>query len=123
MTTHQNMKKQALDEAAKKYWEDYFKDYGKLWVRDIPRKITAHLATSVKKQASARDEVPLEGMTYPIWGTSMGDGSLFVEGTFKGHAGLNGKSVRVARFFGALFDAEGKLVKYEDTDVSSVIRD
>jgi len=33
------MQKEAVDQAAKEYWSVYFKDYGKQWVRDIPRRI------------------------------------------------------------------------------------
>jgi hypothetical protein len=41
-------RKVAIDDIAKKYWEEYFKDsgYGSAWVREIPRKIKAHLSTS-----------------------------------------------------------------------------
>jgi len=41
-------RKVAIDDIAKKYWEEYFKDsgYGSAWVREIPRKIKAHLGVS-----------------------------------------------------------------------------
>lgn len=119
MTKRQNMKKQALDEAAKKYWEEYFKDYGKLWVRDIPRKITAHLATSVRRHATVKKQITVEGEALPLWGKEQADGSLFVEGAFKGQV-ANGKQIRL--MWAALFDADGKILKYEDTDLSSIIR-
>lgn len=40
-----HLRKIAVDEVTKKYWEEYFKDsgYGSAWVKDIPRKIKACL--------------------------------------------------------------------------------
>src|SRR5262245_12755428 len=44
----------AVDEQAKAYWTEYYKDsdYGQLWVRDIPMRIKAAFALTSKIAAS-----------------------------------------------------------------------
>lgn len=48
--------KTAVDSNAEKYWEEYFNQggtaYGKLWVRKIPMRIQAALASKTGKTAS-----------------------------------------------------------------------
>jgi hypothetical protein len=48
----QTLTKQAVDAEAERYWEEYYKDsgYGKLWTREIPKRVQAELQ---KRQASA----------------------------------------------------------------------
>ena len=51
MTTP-NMSKVALDSVATDYWTKYFGPYGRQWVRDIPKKVKAHVA-GLNKSAAA----------------------------------------------------------------------
>jgi hypothetical protein len=48
-------RKVAVDEVAKRYWEQYFADsgYGAAWVREIPKKVKAALGSS-SRSASLR---------------------------------------------------------------------
>ncbi len=93
------MQKTALDQAAKSYWGDYFKEYGQMWVRDIPRRI---------KQAAARQlKAEIEGEFAPIAG-NVNDGELSVEASFVGKIGYHNGKILVT----ASFDAEGKISEF-----------
>jgi hypothetical protein len=49
-----SLQKWAVDEKAKKYWQDFYKEYGKSWVRDIPRKVKKAFVEG-KRVASSED--------------------------------------------------------------------
>ena len=47
--------KLAVDPEAKKYWSKYFKDYGKMLTRDIPRKKHKSIRKSAEVDQYAKD--------------------------------------------------------------------
>ncbi len=47
-----NMIKQGVDDAAKKYWQLLFEEYGSQLVKDVPRRIKAELDKSRKVASS-----------------------------------------------------------------------
>jgi len=69
------LSKQAVDQAAKSYWEKYYKEYGKAWVREIPKRIKS----AVAKQAGFKDE---EGLLVPTARVERGENQIF-EGTYR----------------------------------------
>lgn len=50
------MKRVAVDEVAKKYWEDYYMEYGRAWIRDIPRRIKAAVDEERPTRTASTDE-------------------------------------------------------------------
>ena len=93
------MQKTALDQAAKSYWSDYFKEYGKMWIRDIPRRI--------KTAASRHLKADIEGEFAPIAG-DMNNNMLSVEASFVGKIGNQEGKILVT----ASFDEEGKISEF-----------
>jgi hypothetical protein len=83
--------KKAVDSTAADYWTKYFGDYGRLWVRRIPRKIAVALKD---KQASI---MPL--------GHAVTDEGVALEGI--------AKTSKKNHIFCARFDHRGKLIKFE----------
>lgn len=71
------MEKQAIDSAAKSYWELLYGEYGTALCRDIPRRIKAALLAN-KKVASIDDAADVR----PFAKASYGDGTL-VEGIYE----------------------------------------
>ena len=71
------MQKTAIDQAAKDYWGTYFKEYGKQWVRDIPRRIK----TAMRKRLQAST---IEGDIAPIAADVSKNNTLSVEAAFVG---------------------------------------
>lgn len=117
------MKKEAVDQTAVEYYIGYFKDYGKQWVKEIPRKIHARVAAIVTKVASSdKVELDLQGHSFPLYGRRLPNDGLIIEGVFRGNGTLGDKKFPVARMFIAEFDASGKIVNFEDTDISSVVQ-
>lgn len=91
-------KKIAVDEAAKRYWEEYLGDYGRLWVRDIPRNVRAALDrdTTTKVAVSGNSEpdvVPL--------GHAVTADRLILDGVIRGDS---------AMLFRAEFNHDGEIV-------------
>lgn len=95
------MQKVALDQTAKKYWSEYFKEYGQAWVRDIPRRI---------KRAAVRhlQAGTLEGEFAPVAGDVSANGSLSVEAAFIGQVDKQDAKILVT----ATFDGQGKLREF-----------
>lgn len=87
------MKRQALDNAAKDYWTAYFGEYGKAWVREIPRRIKA----AAHKKTAQLDEPSVVPAGYTI----TTDGGLDLEGAIRDASGT--------RLFSASFDADGNV--------------
>jgi hypothetical protein len=87
------MNKTALDDAAKAYWKDYFKDYGASWVRDIPRKIKASLMAN--KRIAAKTAEATDDQVRPLAKHVAEDGSVTLEGVYKAS---NGTLLFVADF-------------------------
>ena len=95
------MQKVALDQAAKSYWSDYFKEYGQMWVRNIPRRI---------KQATIRHEKAssIEGEFAPLAGDVSSNGTLSIEAAFVGKLDDQDAKIMVT----ASFDEEGKMKEF-----------
>ena len=93
--------KVAVDSAAKDYWTGYYKEYGKTWVRDIPRKIKKAMAGGTK---TANDE-GLQGKVAAI-GSALTDEAVFLEGLF---TATNGSEFA----FAAKFDHDGNVVEFD----------
>ena len=102
------MDKVAVDKATKDYWDNYFSEYGKMWTRDIPRRIKSAMVHSEKITASKVDGIVLP-MAYKI-----GDeDSLSIEAAFRGEIDGNKADILIT----ADFDAEGKM---KDLDINPI---
>jgi len=103
--------KQALDSEAEKYWEDYYKDsgYGKLWTREIPKRVQAELTKQAKTAGavSTANESPKPSIT-PI-ATVITDHGVVLEGLATYGQGPSAKS----RVFVADFDHEGAVLAFD----------
>jgi hypothetical protein len=103
------MDKTAVDSAANKYWSTYFKEYGKMWVRNIPKRIkTAMLQTKELNVKTA------EGSIAPVAHDISEDGILSLEAAFSGK--LDDQDARVLIL--AEFSEDGKMRKFEATRIS-----
>lgn len=91
------MKRQALDNAAKDYWTSYFGEYGKAWVREIPRRIKA----AAQKKTAQLETQTVEPTVVPAGYTVTTDGGLDLEGAMRDAGGT--------RLFSASFDADGNI--------------
>jgi hypothetical protein len=72
--------KQAVDQAAKSYWSDYFKEYGTAFVRSIPLKVKA----AVEKNAGLEQA---DGVLLPRAAALVSDGLTRLEGVYKHASG------------------------------------
>ena len=101
------MEKTAVDNAAKDYWATYFKEYGQMWVRDVPRRIKS----AVRRREKAASIV---GRIAPMAADVADDGTLSIEAAFVGK--LDDQDARV--LITAQFDAKGRLQNIETTRVT-----
>jgi hypothetical protein len=86
------MEKVAVDTKAKNYWSTYFKDYGKMWVRDVPRRVKSAMRRIIKA-----DKV--EGNIAPMAANIADDNTLSLEAAFVGKVdGHNAKVLITAQF-------------------------
>lgn len=98
------MDKIAVDNATKKYWDTYFKEYGKMWTREIPRRVkTAMIRTKDLGVKTA------EGNIVPIAHHIAEDDTLFIEAAFSGK--LDDRDAKVLVL--ASFNKEGKMLSFE----------
>ena len=95
------MQKVALDQAASKYWSDYFKEYGQAWVRNIPRRIKQ--ATLRQQKASS-----IEGEFAPLAADTSKDGTLSIEAAFIGKIDDQNAKIMIT----ASFNDEGKMKEF-----------
>ena len=100
------MEKTAVDATAKKYWEDYFKEYGQMWVRNIPRRIKSAVRMEMKAEKIEGSLVPLAYEVSP-------DGTLSLEAAFNGM--LDNKFAKV--LITAEFNEDGILTSFEPTRI------
>ena len=105
------MRKTAVDSVAASYWENYYKDsgYGKLWVREIPKRVQAELAkkkTAEKTEKSAADET----VTLRPIATLILDKTVHLEGLATYGSGQ-------VRAFVADFDHDGNIQGFDAADV------
>lgn len=103
------MDKTAADKAAKEYWSNYFKEYGQMWVRDIPRRIKTAMVRS--KDLGVKTA---EGNVAPIAHNVSEDGTLSIEAAFTGE--LDGRAGQVMIL--TEFDKQAKMKKFEVTRIA-----
>jgi hypothetical protein len=101
------MDKVAVDSTAKNYWSTYFKEYGQMWVRDVPRRIKQAMTREIKA-------TKLEGEIVPVAHDVSKDNTLSVEAAFIGKVdGVDSKIMITASF-----NAEGKMESIDTTRIS-----
>lgn len=100
------MDKVAVDAKAKEYWSAYFKEFGEMWVRDIPRRIKQAIRRDVKASK-------IEGTLKPIAKDVSTDKTLSIEAAFIGT--IDDKDARA--LITATFDPNGKM---QDIDITRV---
>lgn len=98
--------KWAVDEAAKKYWDEYYKEYGRTWTRDIPRRVKKAMVERVKL---ASNESQL-GIVTPI-ATSIAAEGVKLEGMFRSASGDN-------FMFYAEFDHNGEVGRFDSVKLA-----
>ena len=98
------MRKDAVDAVTKAYWEEYYKDYdyGRMWVREIPRYIRAAFVPQLRRKANG--EVPLV-QVIPLGYAVLKDKGLKTDGIVR--------QGRKDRLFTAEFSASGDLRHFE----------
>ena len=109
IASHQEkvMDKVAVDSTAKNYWSTYFKEYGQMWVRDVPRRIKQAMTREIKA-------TKLEGEIVPVAHDVSKDNTLSVEAAFIGKVdGVESKIMVTASF-----NAEGKMESIDTTRIS-----
>jgi hypothetical protein len=102
-----SIEKWAVDSAAKEYWSSYFKEYGKTWVRDIPRKVRKAMTQSTKTANSEG----AQGIVSPI-GTAVTKEAVFLEGLFTPPSGA-------VVAFSAKFDHDGHIVGFDSVPLAA----
>ena len=103
------MEKTAVDKVTQDYWAGYFKEYGKMWIRNIPRRIkTAMVRTKDLGIKTA------EGNVVPIAHDLSEDGIFSIEAAFEGK--LDNKEAKVLII--AEFNDEGRMRKFEATQIA-----
>ncbi len=103
------LSKQAVDQTAIDYWTQYFGEYGKLWVREIPRNIRASLVPESNRTASDGDGELTESSVVPL-GYAVTADRLILDGVFRGRF-ASGR--RESKLFRAQFDHDGQLINLE----------
>lgn len=98
------MNKVAVDKATKQYWDTYFKEYGKMWTRDIPRRIKAAMTRTKNLNIKIA-----EGNIVPIAHHVSEDNELSIEAAFSGKLDSQDASVLIT----ASFNKEGRLLSFE----------
>lgn len=93
------------DSTARDYYSKYFGDYGKLWTKDIPRKIQAALLASEPVKRRAEADVKTAFALEPLGVRKAEADGLVVEAV----ARLDTRLIPVI----ATFDAQGTLVSFE----------
>jgi hypothetical protein len=97
----------AVDEFAKKYWSEFYGSYGKLWVRDIAKKIKkAAIEEFAPEYKVASGELDSSGVVTPFGHAILDNGGVAVEGVFD-HGSI-GKHA-----FQAKFDEDGEVISFD----------
>ena len=99
--------KVAVDSTAKNYWGSYFKEYGQMWVRDIPRRIKQ----AVRREIKANE---IDGELVPIAHDVSRDQTLSVEAAFVGK--VDGVDTKI--LITASFNSEGQMQSIDTTRIS-----
>lgn len=102
------MRKVAVDKATQNYWSDYFSEYGKMWVRDIPRRVKVAMRRKV-------NATKVEGNIAPIAANiDENDDSLLIEAAFVGKIDDRDATILVT----AEFDSSGNMQSIEAFQVA-----
>lgn len=104
--------KEALDQAAAEYWKQYFGDYGKEWVRNIPRRVAQALVQQEASRIAERgrpNKIAKARIAPLAWAPTV-TGGLTFEGVFRGVLNNAGKVENVHRMFAVEFDANGEII-------------
>lgn len=103
--------KTAVDAKAEQYYIDYFGEYGKLFVRKIPRTIKAAVNPKLRRTAAGkRDEVRVTDVV-PLGYIVTASEDLHLDGVLKV---ANARD----RLFHARFTSDGKLTKLQTKEVA-----
>lgn len=96
-----------VDKLTKDYWSNYFGDYGKLWVKDIPKRVKA--AVDAKRTAAA-GTAPIDaaGDVVPL-GYEITAAALTLEGAYR--------TAAATQLFRATFNADGEITDFALRDV------
>jgi len=100
------MEKTAVDQVAKNFWISYFKDYGQIWVKDVPRRIKQAIRRELKANT-------IEGKIAPLAKDIGKDNTLSIEAAFIGKLDDQDAKVLVT----ATFSGEGKM---QDLDITKI---
>jgi len=95
--------KKAVDATAKDYWITYFGEYGKIWVRNIDRKITAALSQKLPRTAAV--EMKSQAPQVVPLGKVITRKGVFLEGAVR--------TAKRDRLFRAEFNHSGKLLNFD----------
>jgi hypothetical protein len=88
----QRILKVAVDSVAEKYWEQYFGEYGKVWVQDVKRRIKAdYVAEKLKRQGVDNKAVDYYANYFGEYGDKLVDA---VDRSLKSKPKENGKSTK-----------------------------
>lgn len=100
------LSKVAVDAAAKKYWESFYKEYGRAWVRDIPRRVKTAMAET-RRIASVDVE---SGQVFPTAATLVGDVAT-IEGLIK--------TSGADHMFQASFNGDGDIIAFDTVKLAA----
>lgn len=100
--------KWAVDEKAKAYWSEFYKEYGKSWVRDIPRKVKKAMVEGKRVASSAEADL---GIIVPV-GQAITASNVYLEGVLHTHSGH-----KIA--FQATFDHSGNVTGLESLPLTA----
>lgn len=122
------MQRKAVDSNAISYWTAYFSDsnYGKLWTRNIGKRVKAALTAEMTAKAHRQAEKTnsqlapapriVSGSAAPL-AHAITEAGVTLEGVFRGESiDAQGKSERIARVFKASFNHEGTLTSFRSVN-------
>lgn len=98
--------KKAVDQTAVDYWTSYFGEYGKQWVRNIPRNVKSAMLSDHRRQARKAGAEIVDSAVVPM-GYSITADRVILDGVYRGSYD---DGHREAKLFSAQFDHNGKLL-------------
>lgn len=106
MRSQATTKKQAVDSTAEAYWNAYFGEYGRAWVRKIPRRIAGVVFS--RTAGAGQAPVVTDARVVPLVHAITKE-AVHLEGACI--ASVDGR--RTTRLFSASFDHEGRLLSLD----------
>jgi hypothetical protein len=103
--------KQAADKKTEDYWTNYFGEYGRMFVREIPRVIKAAVLPDFRRTANGeqrRIEVKASQVV-PLGYTVTAENGLHLDGVVRMTVAEKGELRTAQRLFHAEFNADGDL--------------